>query len=54
VLEEEKLDLCLVNIKTEKWIYRNFDGKGLSLGGSLIRPEATGYGNVYCSKHAGN
>jgi glutamate dehydrogenase (NADP+) len=22
-------------------------GKGLSWGGSLIRPEATGYGNVY-------
>jgi glutamate dehydrogenase (NADP+) len=22
-------------------------GKGLSFGGSLIRPEATGYGNVY-------
>ena len=24
-----------------------FTGKGLSFGGSLIRPEATGYGNVY-------
>ncbi|MDB5730250.1 MAG: NADP-specific glutamate dehydrogenase, partial [Variovorax sp.] len=24
-----------------------FTGKGLSYGGSLIRPEATGYGNVY-------
>lgn len=22
-------------------------GKGMSWGGSLIRPEATGYGNVY-------
>ena len=22
-------------------------GKGLAFGGSLIRPEATGYGNVY-------
>ena len=24
-----------------------FTGKGISFGGSLIRPEATGYGNVY-------
>ena len=24
-----------------------FTGKGLDFGGSLIRPEATGYGNVY-------
>src|SRR5256885_14701221 len=24
-----------------------FTGKGLSFGGSLIRPEATGYGTVY-------
>ena len=24
-----------------------FSGKGLSFGGSLVRPEATGYGNVY-------
>ncbi len=24
-----------------------FTGKGLEFGGSLIRPEATGYGNVY-------
>ena len=24
-----------------------FTGKGLEMGGSLIRPEATGYGNVY-------
>jgi glutamate dehydrogenase (NADP+) len=22
-------------------------GKGLEFGGSLIRPEATGYGNIY-------
>jgi glutamate dehydrogenase (NADP+) len=29
-------------------------GKGLSLGGSLIRPEATGYGNVYFAQNAGN
>ncbi|WP_127845904.1 NADP-specific glutamate dehydrogenase [Psychroflexus aestuariivivens] len=26
-------------------------GKGHSFGGSLIRPEATGYGNVYFTKH---
>lgn len=26
-------------------------GKGLEFGGSLIRPEATGYGNVYFLKH---
>ena len=26
---------------------RTFTGKGLDFGGSLIRPEATGYGNVY-------
>ena len=26
-------------------------GKGLSYGGSLIRPEATGYGNVYFAKN---
>lgn len=26
-------------------------GKGQSFGGSLIRPEATGYGNVYFTKH---
>src|SRR5660397_180699 len=26
-------------------------GKGLSYGGSLIRPEATGYGNVYFSQN---
>ena len=26
-------------------------GKGLSFGGSLIRPEATGYGTVYFAKH---
>lgn len=26
-------------------------GKGLSYGGSLIRPEATGYGNVYFTKN---
>jgi len=25
-------------------------GKGISFGGSLIRPEATGYGDVYCSR----
>jgi glutamate dehydrogenase (NADP+) len=24
-----------------------FTGKGLDFGGSLIRPEATGYGNIY-------
>ncbi len=34
-----------------------FTGKGLSFGGSLIRPEATGYGAVYFAeemlKHAG-
>ncbi|MFT0547984.1 NADP-specific glutamate dehydrogenase [Allopusillimonas ginsengisoli] len=34
-----------------------FTGKGLSFGGSLIRPEATGYGTVYFAeemlKHAG-
>lgn len=28
-----------------------FTGKGLEFGGSLIRPEATGYGNVYFLKH---
>src|SRR3546814_10297874 len=27
-----------------------FTGKGLSFGGSLIRPEATGYGTVYFSR----
>jgi glutamate dehydrogenase (NADP+) len=27
-----------------------FTGKGLSFGGSLIRPEATGYGTVYFAK----
>ena len=26
-------------------------GKGRSYGGSLIRPEATGYGNVYFAKN---
>ena len=26
-------------------------GKGLSFGGSLIRPEATGYGTVYFAKN---
>ncbi|NJX17153.1 glutamate dehydrogenase, partial [Tamlana crocina] len=26
-------------------------GKGLSYGGSLIRPEATGYGNVYFTEN---
>src|SRR5690606_37440257 len=26
-------------------------GKGISYGGSLIRPEATGYGNVYFAKN---
>ena len=34
-----------------------FTGKGLSFGGSLVRPEATGYGTVYFAeevlKHAG-
>ena len=34
-----------------------FTGKGISFGGSLIRPEATGYGTVYFAeevlKHAG-
>lgn len=34
-----------------------FTGKGLSFGGSLIRPEATGYGTVYFAQevlqHAG-
>ncbi len=34
-----------------------FTGKGLSFGGSLVRPEATGYGTVYFTqevlKHAG-
>ena len=24
-----------------------FTGKGLDFGGSLVRPEATGYGNIY-------
>ncbi len=28
-----------------------FTGKGLEFGGSLVRPEATGYGNVYFLKH---
>ena len=28
-----------------------FTGKGISFGGSLIRPEATGYGTVYFAKH---
>ncbi|MEZ4857496.1 MAG: NADP-specific glutamate dehydrogenase [Flavobacteriaceae bacterium] len=28
-----------------------FTGKGLSYGGSLIRPEATGYGDVYFAKN---
>ena len=28
-----------------------FTGKGLEWGGSLIRPEATGYGNVYFAEH---
>ncbi|OAB80379.1 NADP-specific glutamate dehydrogenase [Cochleicola gelatinilyticus] len=28
-----------------------FTGKGRSFGGSLIRPEATGYGNVYFAKN---
>jgi glutamate dehydrogenase (NADP+) len=28
-----------------------FTGKGLSFGGSLIRPEATGYGTVYFAQH---
>lgn len=28
-----------------------FTGKGISYGGSLIRPEATGYGNVYFAKN---
>lgn len=28
-----------------------FTGKGLSYGGSLIRPEATGYGNVYFTQN---
>ena len=28
-----------------------FTGKGLSYGGSLIRPEATGYGNVYFAQN---
>lgn len=28
-----------------------FTGKGISIGGSLIRPEATGYGTVYFAKH---
>jgi glutamate dehydrogenase (NADP+) len=28
-----------------------FTGKALSYGGSLIRPEATGYGNVYFAKN---
>ena len=26
-------------------------GKGMSWGGSLIRPEATGYGNVYFAQN---
>lgn len=28
-----------------------FTGKGLSFGGSLMRPQATGYGNVYFAKN---
>ncbi len=28
-----------------------FTGKGISFGGSLIRPEATGYGNVYFAQN---
>ena len=33
--------------KLERENSGNFTGKGLESGGSLIRPEATGYGNVY-------
>ena len=29
-------------------------GKGINWGGSLIRPEATGYGNVYFAKYVGS
>ena len=29
-----------------------FTGRGLSFGGSLIRPEATGYGLVFCPSNA--
>jgi glutamate dehydrogenase/leucine dehydrogenase len=32
-------------------LHINTQGKALEYGGSLIRPEATGYGSVYFSKH---
>ena len=33
--------------KTTREFTGTFTGKGLTFGGSLVRPEATGYGNVY-------
>ena len=33
--------------KMQKEFTGSFTGKGLDFGGSLMRPEATGYGNVY-------
>ncbi len=33
--------------KMQKEFTGSFTGKGLAFGGSLMRPEATGYGNVY-------
>ena len=48
MLEDERSDTCLVSTS----VFANefvgvLTGKGINYGGSLIRPEATGYGTVY-------
>ena len=49
VLAQEKLGICLVNIKEFKAAIHAgvLTGKGVGYGGSLARTEATGYGTVY-------
>jgi glutamate dehydrogenase (NADP+) len=47
VLEEEKLVMFGQYKRLRNEFTGILTGKGLSFGGSLIRPEATGYGNVY-------
>ena len=42
-----EVGICTECIKNWLRKHGTFTGKGREFGGSLIRPEATGYGNVY-------
>jgi glutamate dehydrogenase/leucine dehydrogenase len=54
VLEEEKLDLFGQYKRLRNEFTGILTGKGLSLGGSLIRPKLQGTETYTSLKHAGN